>query len=275
MTASGTPARPRLGRTLTRSRWREYGALLDAALAHGYAVRSLEDWLAAPRREVPTVILRHDVDQDPRAVLPMAAVERDRGVRSTWYFRWRTAHAAIIAGLRRDGFHIGLHYETLTRRVLAGAGTDPGTIEACRVQLAEEVAAFSERFGAIRSICPHGDSRVPGVENAVLVRGVDVARFGVRWDGKESLREHGGRMGHWLTDRPGAEGWKDGLDPLGLLDAGTTPILCVTHPNNWSSGASLWADRLLGRALPARRYRWQWHPRLAHSGGDEPPVDRG
>jgi hypothetical protein len=219
------------------------------------------------------VILRHDVDQDPRAVLPMAAAERERGVRSTWYFRWRTAHPAIVGGLRRDGFHVGLHYETLTRHVLAGGGTAPEDLETCRARLAAEIAAFAERFGPIRTICPHGDSRVPGVVNARLVRGIDLAALGVRWDGNESLRERGGRLGHWLTDRSAPEGrWKDGADPLAILAAGTTPVLCLTHPNNWSSGASLWADRVLGRALPERRYRWQERPRLAHSGLDEPPL---
>jgi hypothetical protein len=267
--------RPRLSRTLSAARWGEYEVLLRRARARGYRLRSLEDWLDDPGAGEPTVILRHDVDQDPRSVLRMAAIEEQEGIRSTWYFRWRTAHPVVIARLRASGFAVGLHYETLSRQLLA-AGRREATeedVERCRAQLREEIRAFVECHGPIRSICPHGDTRLPGVTNAILVRGTDPQELGVRWDGNEAMRRH--RLGYWLTDRSAPEGaWKDGQDPQALLAAGVTPILCLTHPNNWSSGLSLWTDRALCTAFPERRYAWQHRPRLVHAGTDTPPPLR-
>jgi hypothetical protein len=253
--------RPRISRTLARSRWREYECFLDQAASRGYSLVSLEDWvLGGAPSEGLTLVLRHDVDQAPRAALPMAEIERARGVRSTWYFRWRTADRRVIAHLRSAGCQVGLHYETLSRAaVRQGPGRDHDLdelIEPCRRLLTREIQAFAERDGPIRSICPHGDSRVPHVHNGRLVQGVEPEALGIEFDGNEAMR--GRRLGHWLTDRSVAEGgWADGIDPSKLFESGVSPILGVVHPNNWNSGPALWANRV---ALGLRR-----NP-------DEPPL---
>ena len=264
-----TTVRPRrLARTLERSRWGEYEALLGHALARGYAPVPLEAWVLGQQPDSErTLILRHDVDQHPAAALRIAAIEEELGLRSTWYFRWRTAHPDAIASLRRRGFEVGLHYETLTRKAheLGAAEATEDMVQAARATLEREVAAFAERFGPIRSICAHGDTALPAVRNLDLLEGQDPERFGVRFDANFALR--GRRLGCWLTDRSVAAGrWKDGMDPVQLLDDGVSPILLVMHPNNWVAGASLWADRLLAR-IPVRL-----GARPMVTGTDEPPL---
>ena len=232
------------------ARWAEYRRLLETALRRGYRVRALEDWvLEGPQPEAPELILRHDVDQHPRSALAMASIELDVGVRSTWYFRWRTAHPVAVGRLRESGFGVGLHYETLSRLALEGRNGGDSALAAARQELRREIEAFEQRLGPIRSICPHGDSRAPGVSNAELMRGQDAESFGVEFDGNEAM--HGRGLAWWLTDRSSPEGgWKDGVDPNALLADGLSPLLCLTHPNNWASGPSLWADRVLAAVLP-------------------------
>ncbi len=66
-----------------------------------------------------------------------------------------------------------------------------------------------------------------------------------------------------MTDRSAADGrWKDGTDPLAVLREADAPILCLTHPNNWCSGVSLWADRFKAAT------RW---PGGVRTGSDTPP----
>ena len=208
----------------------------------GYVVLALEHWLErGGDGSAPVLILRHDVDQHPGAALRMAAIERRLGVRSTWYFRWRSADPRVIRRVRRGGSQVGLHYETLTRTLL------------------------ERRFGPCRSACPHGDTRVPGVTNAGLLRDADLGALGLRWDGNEAMRGRG--LDLWLTDRsPAAGGWRDGIDPIATLRARRGPILLLTHPNNWASGPRLWLDRALGAALPGRL------PLPARTRGDGPPT---
>ena len=127
MEAPASRVRPRLSRTFSRGRWSEYRRVLELARRHGYRIVSLEQRVREGRRDGvgPTLILRHDVDQHPRSVLTMAAIETELGVHSSWYFRWRTAHPAVVSALRNDGFDVGLHYETLTRNALRNRSSGP------------------------------------------------------------------------------------------------------------------------------------------------------
>jgi hypothetical protein len=265
--------RRRLSRTFSSSRFDDYTRLLQRAIERGYKVRALEDWIVDPdRTKPPVLILRHDVDQHPRSVLPLLAAERALDLRSTWYFRWRTAHPKIVEEVRRSGSDVGLHYETLTRLVLASGrerAVDDALLEEARGLLRLEIEAFAERFGPVRSVCPHGDTRVPHVRNSALLEGADPSDYGVEFDGNFAVRHR--PLGHWLTDRSRAEGgWKDGVNPLELLDAHSSPILCLTHPNNFASGPGLWLDRMLSAVVPDRL--WSWPVR---TGRDQPPLTIG
>jgi hypothetical protein len=255
--------RRRLGRTISRARWREYRRLLELALSQGYAVVSLEAWLenseAYAGRDV--LVLRHDVDQCPASALRMAAIEAELQIHSTWYFRWRTAQPAVVLTIREAGHAVGLHFETLTRELLRrglSAEQAPALVPEARVLLRDELARFEALHGPARSACPHGDTRVPGVRNGVLLEGEDLSAYGVRWEANAAVGRY--PLDVWLTDRSIAEGrWKEGLDPIDLLVDRRSPILAVVHPNNWVSGAALWCDRVLPE-------------RLGASGSDEPPV---
>ncbi len=260
---SGTVrSRRRLSRTLSRSRWGEYRTLLRIALEQGYSVLSLEAWLAEPELAAgePQLVLRHDVDQHPASALRMARIEGELGLLSTWYFRWRTARAAVVQEIRSQGHAVGLHYETLPRellrRGLGPSGADELIPEA-RELLRRELAGFAELFGPVRSACPHGDTRMPGVHNGVLLLDRDWSDYGLRWDANAAMSSR--PLDVWLTDRSAPEGsWKEGLDPIDLLIDRRSPILAVVHPNNWVSGPALWWDR----ALPGR----------LHTSSDTPPF---
>jgi hypothetical protein len=264
--------RRRLSRTLSRSRWGEYRTFLRIAMQQDYAVLSLEAWLADPELGAgrPKLLLRHDVDQHPRSALRMAAIEAELGVLSTWYFRWRTADPTVIAAIRSRGHAIGLHYETLTRELLQReltAASAAELIPESRLLLRRELLAFAERFGPVRSACPHGDTRLPGVHNGVLLLDQDWSSYGLEWDANAAMHDH--ELDVWLTDRSSAEGrWKQGLDPLDLLVDRRTPILAVVHPNNWVSGLGLWWDRL----LPGSQRTGTDEPQLAAPQSPDPRL---
>lgn len=252
---SAEPPRARLAQTFAGARWDEYRDLLGAARAHGYELIALEEWLDRdPAIDGRILVLRHDVDQDPRSAAAMFDVEQAEGVRATWYFRWRTAQPEVVARVRASGAGVGLHYETLTRMVLESdlpATEAPRLVPEARERLRAEIAAFQSRFGPVRSVCPHGDTRAPGVRNASLLEDEDCRAYGIEFDGNAAMRHR--RPGYWLTDRTAADGrWSRRASPSMLLADGISPILCVVHPNNWASGLSLWSDRLT-RSLAQRR----------------------
>jgi ubiquinone/menaquinone biosynthesis C-methylase UbiE len=197
-------------------------------------------------------------------------------VRSSWYFRWRTADPRVVRKLRDAGFEIGLHYETLTRLALErGLEENPSDslLEEARRQLRGEIAVFASLFGEIRSAVPHGDSRVPAIQNAALLEDQDPSEYGIEFDGNAVMRGRG--LAYWLTDRSAAEGgWKDGVDPQELIAGRVSPVLTVIHPNNWSSGPGLWLDRTLSAALPRRPVDPSRRHRPIRTGTDQPPKAR-
>jgi hypothetical protein len=90
---------------------------------------------------------------------------------------------------------------------------------------------------------------VPDVNNAVLLREVPLAEYGLRFDANASMQSRD--LAVWLTDRNRAEGsWRDELDADAIVAAHASPVLLLTHPNNWVSGLGLWQDRLLAATLP-------------------------
>jgi hypothetical protein len=71
-----------------------------------------------PQRDVPYLILRHDVDVSLTAALKMAHIERDLGIRSTYFVSFSSRFYNVLEGnnvhilkqISRLGYEIGLHY---------------------------------------------------------------------------------------------------------------------------------------------------------------------
>jgi hypothetical protein len=178
-----------------------------------------------------------------------------------------------VRAVQAAGGEVGLHYETLSRAVLAARAMEleidaQAAVERARLELKRELLAWSILFGPARSACAHGDTRVPDVNNAALLRDVDLSQYGLEFDANASMRSHD--LAVWLTDRSRAEGsWRDGLDAFAILSSQASPILLLTHPNNWISGPGLWRDRLLAAVLrePGLGAR-----RTLRTGSDTPPL---
>lgn len=98
--------------------WDGYAAILDTALRNGYRFESFE---VTPDRW-PTerfILLRHDVDYDPRCVRPISRLEAERGVRATYLVQCDSRFYAIdepstraaIRQILDDGHWLGLHFD--------------------------------------------------------------------------------------------------------------------------------------------------------------------
>ncbi len=62
-----------------------YKKLLQALLANGYSFQTLQDFIQQPEKK--TIILRHDVDRLPGNALVIAQIEKEAGIRASYYFR--------------------------------------------------------------------------------------------------------------------------------------------------------------------------------------------
>jgi hypothetical protein len=99
---------------------KSFRELLEKVKSSNVVLISLDDYVdELINKEKVNVFFRHDVDISLLRTLKMARIEKEYGIRSTYFFRLHAERYSfedakpIIKILADDGFKIGLHYETL------------------------------------------------------------------------------------------------------------------------------------------------------------------
>ncbi len=100
-------------RDFTLNAYREY---LRAIGQGGLPFVLFRDLMAQGQLPERCCLIRHDVDRLPQRALDMAALERDMGIVSTYYFRMKphTFRPDIIRAIADMGHEVGYHYESLS-----------------------------------------------------------------------------------------------------------------------------------------------------------------
>jgi hypothetical protein len=99
--------------------WDDYTDIIRALKSKNYqfiGFGQVEQLLA---RNVPFIILRHDIDLDVSATLPLAYIEAEEGIQSTFFFLVRSdfynifsnESSRILKELTRLGHSISLHFD--------------------------------------------------------------------------------------------------------------------------------------------------------------------
>ena len=63
-----------------------YKKFLHSLLANDYSFQTLENFIQQPNNK-KIVILRHDVDRLPSNALVIAKIEKEAGIKASYYFR--------------------------------------------------------------------------------------------------------------------------------------------------------------------------------------------
>ena len=91
-----------------------YKKLLQVLHTNGYSFQTLQDFIQQPEDKV--IILRHDVDLKPGNALVIAKIEKEVGIKASYYFRIvkESYDEDIIRQIAEMGHEIGYHYENLS-----------------------------------------------------------------------------------------------------------------------------------------------------------------
>lgn len=224
-----------------------YEQLLDGIKKAGYQVITVREFLEGNRKPF-TLVLRHDVEWDPRRALAIAEIEKAHGVRSTFYFRVDTKafDLAIMRYLQDEGFEVGYHFNTLDR---------------CGGNFDRAIALFENDLQQLRgagievkTVCSHGDPRVKKVgykvNNEIFLRDPNLrARNRLRG---EAYLDIDFSCLQYLSD-VGVRWAKAGStkEVISRIARKEWPIVYIlTHPDYWSrspfrAGALLIASKLV------------------------------
>lgn len=92
----------------------KYRELLTAIINNNKSIFNISDWFKLKPNE--GVVIRHDVDRFKEFVLPMARLEKELGVKTTYFFRIVKSvfSEEIVSEVSNLGHEIGYHYEDLS-----------------------------------------------------------------------------------------------------------------------------------------------------------------
>jgi hypothetical protein len=228
---------------LMPSRLDAYRSLLEAAQRAGYRVMAIEQFWRLHREGAvsPTqryLILRHDVDTDPRTAGAMWQLERALGVDGTYFFRLSTLDPALMAAIGEAGGEASYHYEEL-----AAVAKDrrSRTREDALRHLPEARDLFRSNLGRLRSatglpmhvVASHGDfvNRKLGIPNWVIL-----ADRAFRRDVGVELEAYDDELMAQLpvrsTDTAPPRCWIPD-DPLAAIAMGEPVVYVLVHPRHW------------------------------------------
>jgi hypothetical protein len=214
-----------------------YRALLETALESGYALVPVEEH--ASEAEL-VCLLRHDVDADLGAALELARIERELGVRATYFVMVRSPvynvfarrHQLLVEAIAAEGHRIGLHYDP---------GFPPRAGRSHEEQIAVERETLEELLDLpVESVAFHQTRLAPGATE-ITARDAVKANFLPGF--------------HFVADSNKSEAV---LETLDLFRERRFPrVQLLVHPMWWVGTAEDGTETLWERALLANLERMQ------------------
>ncbi|RZB29722.1 MAG: hypothetical protein SRB1_02002 [Desulfobacteraceae bacterium Eth-SRB1] len=267
---------------------KQYKILVKMFQQQGYFFVTFKNYmLGAPdglhSMRHPLVILRHDVDRKPENALVIAKIEKEVGIRASYYFRIvkESYDEDVIRQIVEMGHEIGYHYENLS--------LCRGNYELSIMNFELDLEKFRKLY-PVKTICMHG-SPLSKWDNRDLWKRYDYRDYGIiaepyfdldfdevfyltdtgrRWDGDSvSVRDKVGgqrrkqgdasflpgmnRMGFLAgTDGRKKKEFKDlrfryTWEIIEAAERGVLPdkVMINTHPQRWTDNSLEWMKELV------------------------------
>lgn len=216
----------------------EYEFILQAALTQGYKFLTLGELSRlALAPETPFIILRHDIDTDPKAALRFAQMELAHNARGTYFFRRCTWNTTVMDKLFRQNHEVGYHYEELSDYAKAKHLKQK---ELILPHLSDIREIFAHNLNTLRSTvqspltcaAAHGDFTYPTIDlgNKLFMQDIQFrSSLGIEYEAYDS--ELVQKYGHHISDKPAPQNYYPG-SPLELIYQKES-FLFLSHPRWW------------------------------------------
>lgn len=262
-----------------------YSLLVSALEEKGYSFYTFEKYLTdKPAR---AVVLRHDVDRQPRQALLMAELEYGRKIEASYHFRVTTdkgIHAEVsdLKKIISMGHEVAYHYEdlSLALKKIGGSRFARLTTEDFREGVKKAMASFVSNLSLLRQYYPvrvismHGDP-LSSYDNRKLWDHISYANCGIiceayldidynevfyltdtgrRWDAARSNRRDS-VLKDIKSDNVAAQrldqAFHSTFDLIRAVELGETPdrMIINTHPQRWNGRVMPWINELVGQNI--------------------------
>jgi hypothetical protein len=250
---------------LMPSRLEEYRLLLETAQRAGYRISSVGGAWRLLRAggldgSVRVLVLRHDVDTDPRTAAAMWEIGRHLGVESSFFFRLSTLTPALMAAITAAGSEASYHYEEVAtvakRRRLRTASEAIAALPEARDLFATNIQRLRAETGLpMRVVASHGDfvNRRLGIPNWRILEepefrlelGIELETY------DQAFLSH---LPSRHIDAPPPRGWEPS-DPAAALAVGLPVVSVLVHPRQWRTDPVANARDDVARMVEGLRYQ--------------------
>lgn len=237
---------------------KKYIQLLNQLKEHSYSFITYSDYCNGncPDR---FVIMRHDADLKPRNSLDIAKLEKQYGIKASYYFRTIPGSwdEKVVKEISQMGFEVGYHYESLA--------TCEGNMEAAYRDFCKNLERIRE-LADVHTVCMHGSPR-SSYDSKDLWKKYDFRNLGIIGEPFLTtdfsqllyLTDTGRRWdGHKVSVRDKIQNWQEKWIDMGWLFHSTDDILqalqekrmpnqimITTHPQRWTDSKFEWTKELL------------------------------
>lgn len=224
-----------------------YEKLLTTLKTYGYSFFTFEEYCRGEEKG-KFVILRHDVDLRAGHSVAVAKVEKDLGIKASYYFRVvpQSNQPDKIMSIAAMGHEIGYHYEDLS--LFKG-----DSLHATNHFVAQ--LAYFRQYYPVKTICMHG-SPTSGYDNRDLWKTINYRDFdiigepyfdidfnevfyltdtGRCWDGQKFSRRDKVKT-QFIQSFHHTEEIIEAIKNESL----PTKIMITTHPQRWTDSWSEW-----------------------------------
>ena len=231
---------------LKNNRIDEYENIIKQALASDYAVISLRDYIENNYdKSKKLFLLRHDVDHFSNATRMMFDIEKQYGVKSSFYFRNSTYEPKLMKEIEAYGSEASLHFEPIADFVKANeikSKKELLSFENWEQKCLNILKANLERYRNLLdipclTIASHGEYENTLVEtpNNYLTENIDTYKFlNIKLEAynKEMIE----KVTCYISDVPIEinGGYRYGITPFEAIENNEKFVLFLTHPNHWN-----------------------------------------
>ncbi len=219
-----------------------YNSILLFAKKNDYIITSLNDWYNNYLNSNKKVlILRHDVDYDSKGAFEMYKIEKELGIKSTFYFRWSTMNSPIMKEMKKNGFEVSLHYESLASYAKKNNITNEEQVSSEIIRqsfenLVLEIKEFESKYWKLHTICSHGDkvNRQLKVSNHKIIRYEKLKELDILFNvyNPDIIK----KFEAYISDSSIYSNfeWNHFGSPKTAIENGYKSICLLTHPVHWN-----------------------------------------
>lgn len=225
-----------------RNRIAKYDLLLQKAINSGYEIMSHSAYFERVKKglslDSKILIIRQDIDSDPKFALKWLAVQKKHNVHSSMYFRKCTFDKAVMQKVQESGCDCGYHYEEIADfakekklrypQVVLTHLEEIQTLFKANLRQMETAVGFK-----IKHVASHGDfaNRILNLPNHLLMTPKLLEECQLDFEAYQ--KEFTETYSINISDCGYPTFYKTKLTPEQAIDLQTPIIHLLLHPKHW------------------------------------------